>query len=191
MVQERQVSLYGFTLEEYEEFLYLDETSPSGLRWRFTVSSTATKDSIAGCYSDTVKRPCWRLKFKKKPMVLARVLWFMYHKTNPPEVVDHVNGNTKDHSIGNLRAFTQKLNTQNRVILNSTGTPGVYLREDGYGNPIFRCQGVDSGGKRWSRVFAVNKYGYEAALKMAIEFRILKETQNNTQTRRASLNDFR
>ena len=189
MVQEKPLTLYGLTLEDYEQVLYIDESSQSGLRWRITVSATATKDSVAGCYSDTVKNPCWRIKVKKKPMVLARVLWFMYYKDFVPEVVDHRNGNTKDHSIGNLRAFTQKLNTENRVVLNETGTPGVYLREDKYGNPIFRCQGVNKDGKRWSKVFAVNKYGMDEAFRLATQFRLSKEDENNTQTRRVSLSD--
>lgn len=189
MVQDESLTLYGLTLQDYESVLYIDQTSPSGLRWKCTVSSTATKDSVAGCYSETVKYPCWRLKLKGRAMILARVLWFMYYKASPPEVVDHRNGDTKDHSIKNLRAFTQKLNTENREVLSNTGTPGVYLREDKYGNPIFRCQGISSDGKRWTKVFAANKYGWDNALRMAKEFRIAMEDKNGTQTRRVSLND--
>lgn len=188
MVQKEPLTLYGFTLEHFEKYLYLDQTSPSGLRWKVTVCSTATKDSVAGCYSETVKFPCWRLKLDKVAMILARVLWFMHYKEPPRGVIDHRNGNTKDHSINNLREVTLKVNNENRKVGNETGLPGVYLREDKYGNLIFRCQGTDSAGKRWSRVFSTVKYGYEAALRMAKECRLAMEDSNNTQTRRKTLN---
>lgn len=187
MVQKEQLTLYGMSLKEFEDLLYLDETSESGLRWRQSVCSTAMKDSVAGCYSQTVKHPCWRLKYGGVPMVLARVLWFMYYKSPPTGVVDHKNGDTKDHSISNLRSVPQRVNAQNREVKAEFGVPGVYLREDKYGNQIFRCQGVYESGVRWSRVFAVKKYGYEKALSMAKKCREVMEDKSNTQSRRVTL----
>lgn len=187
MVQEQKLTVYGFTLNEFYEVLEVDHTSPSGLRWRRTVSATAVKGSVAGSYSESVSHPCWRMKFKGTPMVLARVLWFMYYKSVPPEVVDHRNGNTKDHSVQNLRATQQKVNSQNRSVQNQTGVPGVYLREDKYGNLVYRCQGVNIDGSRWSKVFAVGKYGQLRALELAKQYRLNMEDKNDTQTRRRTL----
>lgn len=189
MVQ-KTVTLYGLTVEDFEEALYLDNSSPSGLRWKVTTNSRAVKDSIAGSYSETEDHPFWKMKFNKIPMVVARVIWFMAYKRPPIGVIDHKNGDTRDHRISNLRDVPQRVNCQNRKVETDFGVPGVYLKEDKYGNLIFRCQGVYENGTRWSKVFAVRKYGYDKTLKLAKEYRQLMERRNNVQSRRITLESY-
>jgi hypothetical protein len=187
MVQE-SVRLYGFTREELLEWVYLCEESPSGLRWRVSSSSTAVKGQVAGSFSETVKFPCWRVKIDKTAMIVARVVWFL-NTGEIPDKVDHKNGNPRENSFGNLRNVKIKVNCENRVVLNPNGVPGVYLTEDKYGNPLWRCQGTNYSGKRWSKVFACKKFGFDGAKKLAIEYRLVKDSENNVQTRERTLND--
>lgn len=187
MVQE-SVRLYGFTREELLECVYLCEESPSGLRWKVSASSTAQAGSCAGTFSRTVKFPCWRVKINKKPMIVSRVVWFLHTET-VPDKVDHRNGNPYENRFSNLRAVNTKTNNENRVVANPSGAPGVYFTEDKYGNLIWRCQGTDLSGKRWSKVFACRKFGHEKARNLAIQYRLGKDLENNVQTRDRTLND--
>lgn len=187
MVQET-VKLYGFTKDELLEWVYLCDKSPSGLRWRVSPSSNVFKDQIAGSFSQTVKFPCWRIKIDKTAMVVARVVWFL-NTGEVPDKVDHKNGNPRENRFENLRNVPIKVNCENRIVLNPNGTPGVYLIKDKYGNPLWRCQGTDSFGGRWSKVFACRKYGFEKAKSLAIEYRLTKDCDNNVQTRDRTLND--
>lgn len=188
MVQDEQLKLYGFAQEELLQWVYLSEDSPSGLRWKVSASPTAQAGSVAGTFSKTVKFPCWRIRINKKPMIVARVVWFL-HTGIVPDKVDHKNGNPYENKFSNLRDVVTKINSENRVVSNPNGVPGIYLVEDRYGNQRWRCQGTSSSGKRWSKVFACKKFGYDTARSLAIQYRLEKDSENNVQTRYRTLND--
>jgi len=55
------------------------------------------------------------------------VLVFIYHHGFRPSVVDHKDRDTRDNTIGNLRASDVSLNSRNRTQKkNKTGVRGVY-----------------------------------------------------------------
>lgn len=57
----------------------------------------------------------------------SRLTW-VYHYGYWPNVIDHIDGDTENDEIDNLRDVTQSVNCRNRVLSprNSTGTPGVF-----------------------------------------------------------------
>ena len=59
---------------------------------------------------------------------ISRVVYKLHHGIEPPAVVDHVNGNTHDNRIANLRGATWAQNLMNRPRQsnNKTGYKGVY-----------------------------------------------------------------
>jgi hypothetical protein len=58
-----------------------------------------------------------------------RLAWFYVYGQWPVADIDHINGNTKDNRIDNLREATRSQNLGNRKINknNKTGLKGVYL----------------------------------------------------------------
>lgn len=67
-----------------------------------------------------------------KPVKAHRVIWHLVHGVMPTEV-DHINGNTGDNRLVNLRAVTHKTNGRNMRLKknNSTGSCGVYQHKSG------------------------------------------------------------
>ena len=49
-----------------------------------------------------------------RPLSYHRVIWKMAYGTEPPEV-DHVNGNSSDNRLANLRASSRLLNAKNKA----------------------------------------------------------------------------
>ena len=68
-----------------------------------------------------------------------RIVWFLETGEQPPEFLDHVNGDKQDNRIENLRPATKRENAYNRGARsdNTSGLKGVHLSE---GKWVARCQ---------------------------------------------------
>lgn len=69
-----------------------------------------------------------RVNIAGKGYLLHRVIWHLLHKTEPPEQIDHKNGDPSDNRIENLRCVSVSGNAKNRKLstLNKSGEVGVY-----------------------------------------------------------------
>jgi len=84
--------------------------------------------------------------------------------------VDHINHNTQDNRLCNLRWVTQSDNERNRSMSkdNTSGNQGVYFHKS---NNSWVAQWYDNKGKQKSKYFPIKKYGDTQAKKLAIDFR--------------------
>jgi hypothetical protein len=114
-------------LEDLKEFLHYDPSS-GVIYWVKSNSNRSPKGSVAGSVSPT----CVSIGFRGVLFKAHRVAWALFHGRWPEGVIDHINGNTFDNRLTNLRDITQQQNTFNSGPSknNKCGTKGVYLRKD-------------------------------------------------------------
>lgn len=93
------------------------------LYWKITRCSLALKGSKAGCLNG---RNYYVVGIDRKKYLVHRIIWAM-HGNEPVEVLDHVNGDTTDNRIQNLRAatFTSNMCNMKRSKRNFSGIKGV------------------------------------------------------------------
>lgn len=56
-----------------------------------------------------------------------RVAWAIHHQLSPPDVIDHINGDTTDNRMDNLRVveFSENMKNSKKYINNTSGIVGV------------------------------------------------------------------
>lgn len=102
-------------LSELQKLFAIDSTSPSGLRWKITISKRTKANMIAGTQRN--KDDYWRVRWTRNGKVLDymahRIIYALQNNCDPGKhVVDHV-ANDKDNTK-QLRLATPLQNSQNR-----------------------------------------------------------------------------
>ena len=120
--------------------VYLDHQDWT-IRWSIN-KGTARAGDEAG---SEVGRGYRQIKHKGKRHLTHRVVFFIFNGFLP-EVVDHIDGNTRNNNPENLRAASKSQNMINRKIQknNNSGVPGVdfMIRRN-----VWRAQ-IHNGGKK-------------------------------------------
>lgn len=112
--------MFGLKIEDYLEYC---EESPSGLIWK--KSPNNHKKKIAGCFSQNY----WKVKFNKRIYVSSHLVLKLFGQViQEGQVVDHIDGNTSNNRIENLRIVSISINARNKKI-NKNGKVGVNLIE--------------------------------------------------------------
>jgi hypothetical protein len=122
--------------EMFERLVYLPRTGKvlwvNHPRW----------PSYSGREAGNVNQAGYRkLKFCTKQYLVHRVAWLLHYGVWPKGDIDHIDGNSLNNKIENLRDVPHNINIQNRkaaTIKNKTGFLGVVKRRNKYAAHIHR-----------------------------------------------------
>jgi len=166
--------------ESILKYVEYDPTSSTGIRWKvnrysgrkYSHISARAGDEAGGSstsngYTNVV------CKIDKVLYVVSRVVWFLVYGVYPDKslVIDHLNGDSLDNRVENLKLCSQHDNTKNKKIRtdNVSGKTGIYFSVAGHYN---YCQAAWSdNGKIKVKTYSINKHGLLPAFKLAYEWR--------------------
>lgn len=164
---------------DFEKYVYYSEESPSGLMWEGDFSCTnkhpSKFSSIAGrIYGSDKKGYYYKVHINGKNYSNHRVIWVLTGgKFEDGEVIDHINGNSLDNRICNLRVIKRHLNNMNFKMYNtnSTGNTGVNLIDNGQGNFYYMAHWSNFENKVCRKYFSIAKLGIMVAFRDAVIYR--------------------
>lgn len=169
-----------------------DETSESGLSWRYDIEFEMIPGYIRSRKGSRVgtlnKLNRWQLHFNGKIYAIHRVIWTMFNGPIPEGYcINHINCNPSDNRINNLELATSQQNSRKTKMhvkgevskLNTSGVNGVYEERTWNGartkmNFYARAYWHDINGKAMRKSFAYSKYGKEEAWRLA-ELHVVEE----------------
>ena len=173
-----------YNVIKWDNYLYLDETSPSGLRWKVDRRCgngiiNASAGSVAGFLYKTGKRifPRWRLVFEGKFYMVCRIMFILTNGSIDSKlVVDHLDGDTSNNTISNLCLKNQRANLQNCKMRenNKSGITGVSLLSTVRGSKIYKSWVAvwrDTNRRQRTKTFSVIKFGHDEAFALAVAHR--------------------
>lgn len=170
---------------DFTKIFYYDETSPSCLRWAVDIpykglfGGEALKrkvGDVAGTLQTARKGSLfrWKIKYNQKAYMAHRIIYEMHFgPVDKSLVIDHIDGNSENNKIENLRLVPQKINARNtKKNKNSkTGTTGVTYRVVN-GCEYYAAAWVNEEGMQANKYFPIKKYGAELAEHLACEYRL-------------------
>ena len=100
-------------------------------------------------------------------------LIYMWHHGFMPKIIDHIDGDTLNNNIENLRSVTLGQNRQNSKINknNKTGHKGICIMQVKYKNKVYEYYRVDIASDKVNRVFKTFK-NLDDAIKFSIKTRM-------------------
>lgn len=178
----------------WNDLFYYDESSPSCLRRIHEVRTGNGYRIVKSKAGDIVGAKnkvlgYWETTYNGNTYKCHRIVWVVINGKIPEGLqIDHIDGNKENNKITNLRLVTKQVNAQNQKLseMNTSGHTGVSLNtsrnKDGTVCRQYWCAQwyyFPSNKKGW-KYFSVNKYGYDEAFRLALEYRIkMIEEQNN------------
>lgn len=168
--------------EYFNKFLLHDAESPSGLRWKVDrlrgrgPSYLVRAGDAAGWLAVSKSgREVYQISVESSKYLNHRIIYLLSVGEIPHGmIIDHINGDSTDNRLENLRCTTYKVNGRNSCMRvdNTSGVTGVFFQDvKGRRNPFYLASWTDANGKRRGKAFPTIEVGKEAAFEAACKFR--------------------
>lgn len=173
---------------DWSKLFTYDPSVTTGLRWKvdrmagrwMKIYAAKAGDPAGSIHTDLDKnyKAC-NVPHKGTNWFAARVIWIL-HKgyLDNEDVIDHIDGNTLNNSIENLRAVKQSVNNKNACKRkdNQTGISGVHFttasNHKGGVYTYVTTEWYGHEGKKKSKHFSVGKLGLLPAFAEAVKYRV-------------------
>lgn len=161
---------------------YLDPASPSGLRWHYRPKPSKSgraverKEGDVAGHIDT--KGYWVVFVRSRSFKVHRIVLEMQlgRPLAKDELVDHINWDTADNQLSNLRIVTKAVNSRNVKLRpqNSSGVTGVTYRRFDWPTKVHEvwcAYYTIPGGKQVRKQFSIDVLGRDEAFRRAVEWR--------------------
>jgi hypothetical protein len=171
----------------WSDYFYYDETSPSCLRWKVDVKNGRglkhTRRQAGDVAGSVGGKRYWHVMFNWKDYAVHRIIWKILKGSLDGMYIDHIDGDSTNNKIENLRLATLKTNSRNKKkqINNSTGVSGVSCISNGKGVYYWCASWRTLDMKQAQKCFSIREYGLMPAFKMAVEYRLKMIKELNEQ----------
>lgn len=163
---------------DFNQWFCYDENSPSALSRATDWVSGKNGSIIRGfagdhCTSKTSNGKYYDVFCKGRLYKAHRVVWQILKGDIPDGMtIDHIDLNSLNNKIENLRCVTQQINNRNkpRLSSNKSGVTGVYLLKRVNASWRWVSKWCEKG-KEFTRSFSVKTYGFDIAFELACEYR--------------------
>ncbi len=148
-----------FKYEDISSMFYYDPSCESGLRWKTDRLNSLGrlrpfKDKLAGSKNGRY----WCVEHAGKSIPVHRLVYFLHNPFMDWRLdIDHINGNSFDNNINNLRLVSKQQNMKNRILPSKTGHSFVHRSREGKGRPHYYLL-IPIDGKRVAFFFYVHNY---------------------------------
>lgn len=157
------------------DYFFVDETSPSGLRWKVTHNSKSKAGSVAGSINHIHRSSYWTVTICGKRKYIHRIVYEIATGERIPTsmFIDHIDHNGLNNKIDNLRVVSVAVNSRNqrKRISEKLGlslpTGVTFSRRDN----VYRAEVRDLYGKQCAKYFSIKKLGNEEALRLSVAWR--------------------
>lgn len=166
--------------DKLSSFLRYEPASNSGLVWVNTThkgnhcNSIATRaNEIAGSIvSDKGGKQYWVVKVQGVSYRVSRVIFLLHNPDfDQSLLVDHIDGNSLNNNISNLRLVNHSQNAQNRR-LDIDSTSGILgVQRVCYRGRFYWQAKIHVDGRVYTKTFSIEKYGEDCARSLAISHR--------------------
>lgn len=160
--------------EDFTSFVYYDETSPSGLRWkvdRYAGKNYNRKVAVCGDIAGSLQKSGYYLVPINLVNFRAHRLIYKMHNHDFDERldIDHIDRDSQNNRIENLRAVSPRVNSRNLNISsnNRSGVTGVRFEIKLKTFQYYTAELKVVGHKKLSKSFSISKYGEEEAFRLA------------------------
>lgn len=150
-------------ISQYELKKYLNYDHNTGIfTWIFQAGRRVKVGMVAGTVKEDGRI---EIALNRKKYKAHRLAWLYIHGEYPINQIDHINGNSLDNRINNLREATQQQNMQNKRAPQSNNKSGVLGVSFCKKSKKFMAQIGKNGKQKRLGYFVSPKEAHEAYLK--------------------------
>lgn len=160
----------------FDSLYYLDSTSPSGLRWKQAGGRgpyTHKKGDVAGSFMKSTGY--WTVVLNKRRILSHRVVYLLSNKSISSDYyIDHIDGDTSNNNIENLRQVSPSENARNKTNKKKNNLPpNMYIAKNTWNGSKTKQENrlvfkyTDISGKSRQKSVGLSRFN---SLEMAVSF---------------------